>query len=226
MSEGKTLWEMFRDRMKGEPAIPFYNPLDEVAGLLLSVDFPQYKDYTFTIKEIREYARKLADKTFVFTDYVLEGVKGFDAATAIGLRLRVVPAEPDGKDVILLRLYDEKAYDQGLENVVRDTTGQFEITYDEGELDGSGQPRKKGDTELYARINGNLQSYRANVLVMTEFDKKRQAIVKSAQGVELEYWDYSRDLEENGQKRPQFLFVEMECNTGWFQIWQGEFFEL
>ena len=222
----KTAWEILQDKMKGDPTIPFYNPLDQSIGVSLPLNAPQYEGYDFTIKEIRQYTRKLLNKSFVFTDYVLEGVKNFDTTTTIKLRLRVVPTDSGGKDVILLRLYDDLEYDQGLENVVRDTTGQFEVSYDEGELDGTGKARKAGDTELYSRINGVLTAYRADILILGELNEKRLALASKIKRAELEYWDYSRELDENGKKRPQFLFVEMDSKTGWFQIWQGEFYYL
>ena len=37
-----------------------------------------------------------------------------------------------------------------------------------------------------------------------------------------EYWDYWRDVkDEAGQSRCEFLFVEMDAENGWFQIWKG-----
>jgi len=222
MEKGKTIWEMFRDRIADQPAIQIYNPLDQVVGMSLSLNAPQYKDYDFTIKEIREYTRKIAGKTFIFTDYVLEGMIKFDAATSILVRLRVMPTESGTKDVILLRLYDDLPYDRGLESAVRDTTGEFEVTYDDGERDGKGDVRKGGDTETYTRINDLRDSYSAKVMIITEFDEKLRAVMASAKTAELEYWDYWRELDESGRKRPQFLFVEMNKENGWFKIWQGE----
>ena len=226
MSNGKTVWEMFRDRLKGDPSIAFYNPLDQLAGVSLPINSPQYEGYDFTITEIREYNRKIGGKTFIFTDYVLQGVKGMDSNTAIVLRLRVVPTESGGKDYLLMRLYDSIEYSQDLENVVRDTTGEFQVTYGEGELDGSGESRKDGDTELYSRIGGVLSSYKANVLILTKFDSEGLAIVKDPKGAEVEYWDYFREIDRGSTKVPQFIFVEMDTTTGWFQIWQGEYYYL
>ena len=42
----------------------------------------------------------------------------------------------------------------------------------------------------------------------------------------LEYWDYWRDADIGGGKTAkEFLFAEMNSDTGWFQLWRGrEFF--
>jgi hypothetical protein len=38
----------------------------------------------------------------------------------------------------------------------------------------------------------------------------------------LEYWDYSRIVkDEANQKVEEFLFVEMDKDNGWFQLWRG-----
>jgi hypothetical protein len=92
-------------------------------------------------------------------------------------------------------------------------------------MDGQGKPRKAGDTETYRRINDNLSSYKADVLIVTEC-LNQQAVTKKNAVAELEYWDYFREVEQGGRKFPQFLFVEMNLKNGWFQIWQGEFLYL
>ena len=42
----------------------------------------------------------------------------------------------------------------------------------------------------------------------------------------VEYWDYWRDADIGaGKTAKAFTFVEMNSETGWFQIWRGrEFF--
>ncbi|MBI4024615.1 MAG: hypothetical protein HY360_06510 [Verrucomicrobia bacterium] len=222
MKPGKTIWEMFRERWKGRPTVSFYNPLDLGIGATPPVREPQYAGYDFKAAEIREYSRTIGEKTFVFTDYVLTGIKDFDRRSEVTLRLRVMPDDRGGQNAFLLRLYDDLAYDQGLENVVRDAAGVFEVSYDEGELDGQGNPRHAGDTEVYHRVNDVQDSYRALVSVIKETDASRKGIPDTAEAVELEYWDFGREIGEGGQTYPQLLFVEMNAKTGWFQIWQGE----
>jgi hypothetical protein len=220
---GKTIWELFCDRLKGEPSVSVYNPLEQVTGVSYPLRTLRYDGYDFTISEIREYTRKIRGQSFVFSDYVLVGTKNFDNRTRVTLRLRIMPNEAGGKDAILLRLYDDLEYSRELDDVVRDATGEFHVTYDEGELDGHGQKREEGDTEVYFRLNGNRSSFEAKVLVVRELDSKKKAIVKSSKAAELEYWDYCRETEGGA---PCFLFVEMDRESGWFQIWQGETYYL
>jgi len=43
--------------------------------------------------------------------------------------------------------------------------------------------------------------------------------------LKVEYWDYWRDADIGGKTVKEFVFVEMNSDTGWFQIWRGrEFF--
>ena len=44
--------------------------------------------------------------------------------------------------------------------------------------------------------------------------------------MKIEYWDYWRDVDiGGGNTAKEFVFVELNSDTGWFQIWRGrEFF--
>jgi hypothetical protein len=228
MSEGKTIWEMLREKAKGQPTIPFFDPLSQPIGGMFVINKPCYEGYDFSIAKIREYTRRLGGKNFTFTDYVLKGTKNFDNETAIAVRLRVIPNESGINDVVLLRLYDDLPFDEGLKNIVENKpepgkTNEFEVSYDEGEKDGNGVPRHEGDTETYTRLNNLTDSYQCDILIINGQDaKNHEALVDQIERAELEYWDYWREVEDGNRKYPQFLFVEMNSKTGWFQIWQGE----
>jgi hypothetical protein len=218
--EGQTLWEMLKGKLnKGDSAIPFHNPLDFRVGSLvpLSKGHPEFGSFDFTVKEIREYTRRIGRKEFKFADYVLAGTntKTFDSEDALIVRLRVVPNQAGANDVLLLRLYDEIAFDEDFLAVVKDTTGLFEINDDAGKA------------EQYHRINDVRDSYEAVVLIVTGTTDDGKAADGKAQPVKLEYWDYWREMSiAAAAAKKQFLFVEMNSDSGWFQIWRGEEFFL
>jgi hypothetical protein len=220
---GKTLWEMLMERVhkNGNGAgIPFWNPLDHRVGAAVSVPYSngaELAGYDFTVQEIREYTRRIGSQQFQFTDYVLRGVntKSFDAKDVLTLRLRVVPNDAGAHDSLLLRVYDEFGFAEDFLNVLKDTTGIFEVTNDES-----------GEKETFTRINDLRDSYDAAVLLVQETTPDGKAMTGKVSPVKLEYWDYWRDADiGGGNTAKEFVFVEMNNDTGWFQIWRGrEFF--
>jgi hypothetical protein len=223
--KGKTLWEMLQERIHGHgngngATLAFGNPLDLRVGSPLRMAFangPEFANYDFTVQEIREYLRRIGGQDFSFTDYVLRGVntKSFDADEVLTARVRVVPNQAGGRDSLLLRLSDEFAFAEDFLGVVKDTTGTFEVKDD-----------KTDATETFTRINNLRESYEAAVMVVSETTADGKAPPGKTSSVKLEYWDYWRDVEIGaGKTAKEFLFVEMNSDTGWFQIWRGrEFF--
>jgi hypothetical protein len=222
-NKGKTLWEMLQERLHGSgngAGIAFANPLDLRVGSAVSVAYangPEFTDYNFTAQEIREYTRRIAGQEFRFTDYVLRGVntKSPDADDTVAARLRVVPNQAGAHDALLLRLYDEFAFAEDFLGVVKDATGLFKVTED-----------KTGAETTFARINDLRESYQAAVLVVSETTPDGKAATGKVSPAKIEYWDYWRDADIGGGKTAkEFIFVEMNSDTGWFQIWRGrEFF--
>ena len=222
-NKGKTLWEMLVERLHGSgngAGIAFANPLDLRVGSPVPVAYangPELADYSFTVQEIREYTRRIQGQEFRFTDYVLRGVnaRSPDANDVMTFRLRVVPNEAGANDSLLLRLYDEFEFAEDFLAVVKDTTGLFKVTED-----------KSGADTTFTRINDLRESYQAAVLVISETMTDGKAAPGKASAAKLEYWDYWRDADIGaGKTAKEFIFVEMNSDTGWFQIWRGrEFF--
>jgi hypothetical protein len=217
--KGKTLWEMLVDRLhKGGngAGVPFYNPLDLRVGGAQRIAFangPEFEGFDFAIQEIREYTRRIGDQEYRFSDYVLRGVstKSFEAKDTLTARIRVVPNQAGSNDSLLLRVYDEFAFSEDFLDVVKDTTGIFEISDDDS-----------GDKVTFNRINDLRESYQAAVLVVGETTPDGKALINKSSPVKIEYWDYWRDADIGGGKTAkEFVFVEMNSDTGWFQIWRG-----
>ncbi len=220
---GKTIWEMLMDRLHGGgngAGIPFWNPLGLRVASPVEVPFsngPEFTNFDFSVREIREYTRQIGTQQFRFTDYVLNGVntKSFDAEQALTARVRVVPNAVGAHDSLLLRLYDEFAFAQDFLEVLKDDTGVFEVSDDQS-----------GAKETFTRINDLRESYQAAVLVIAETTPDGKATQGKSAPAKLEYWDYWRDADiGGGHTAKEFVFAEMNSDTGWFQIWRGrEFF--
>ncbi len=221
-NKGKTLWEMLCERVRSHgngAGLAFENPLELSVGSPLNVSYAngtEFADYNFTVQEIREYTRRIGSQEFRFTDYVLRGVstKSFAAGDAMTARVRVVPNQAGGHDALLLRLYDEFAFAEDFLGVVKDTTGIFEVTDDQS-----------GAKETFSRINDLRESYQAVVLVVGETTAEGKAAPGKASPVKVEYWDYWRDADIGaGHTAKEFFFVEMNSDSGWFQLWRGQEF--
>jgi hypothetical protein len=223
--KGKTLWEMLMERMHksgGNGAgIPFYNPLALRVASAVNVAWsngPDVTGYDFSVQEILEYNRHIGGQDYRFTDYVLRGVntKSFEAEGNLTMRLRTVPNQAGSHDSLLLRVYDEFGFAEDFLNVLKDETGVFEV-----------EDPKTGAKEIFNRINDLRDSYNAAVLAVGETTPDGKAAGGKTRALKLEYWDYWRDIEVTGGKTAkEFIFVEMNSDTGFFQIWRGrEFFE-
>ena len=131
------------------------------------------------------------------------------------LRLRTVPNSAGSHDSFLLRLYDEFAFTEDFLGVVKDDTGVFEAKDD-----------KTGVTDTFLWINDLRDSWQAAVMVISETTPDGKAAPAKTTPLKTEYWDYWRDMDEgSGKTAKEFLFVEMNSDTGWFHLWRGrEFF--
>ena len=221
-NKGKTLWEMLTERLHGSgngAGIAFANPLDLRVGSPVAVAYangPESADYNFTVQEIREYTRRIQGQDFRFTDYVLRGInaKSPDADNVLMTRVRVVPNQAGANDALLLRIYDEFEFAEDFLAVVKDTTGLFKVTDD-----------KSGAETTFSRINDVRDSYQAAVLVVSETSPDGKGVPGKVSPAKVEYWDYWRDADIGaGKTAKEFVFVEMNSNSGWFQIWRGREF--
>jgi hypothetical protein len=213
-TQGKTLWEMLKAKVSGPVEKQVYNPSGAKIGSAVTIDALDLADANFFIKEIRQYRRLIEGREFLFVDYVLlaRSLKGDDN----WVRLRLNPVDdPDRAagvthNALVLRLYDEMAYNEDLHKVVTDDTKKFQVL-ENGQV-----------TEEFFRINDVAGSYKTQVTVVQDLNHDKQADKDEVAREEIEYWDYWREIkDEAGQPFNEFLFVEMNTANGWFQMWRG-----
>jgi len=212
MAKGRTLWEMWTGKKEPPVEEQYFNPMKAKIGSAVNINDIDLKQDDFFVTEIREYKRIIEGKPFFFADYVVlaQPLKG----DAVVLRLRVNPTDRADTGLthhlLVLRLYDEMAYDEGFHGVVTDTTKKIEVT-------------DNNLTETYWRINDVQDSYKATVTVIRDANQGGKVEKEEVQVVQVEYWDYSRQTpDEAGNPMVQYLFVEMDTSSGWFQLWRGE----
>ncbi len=213
-NQGKTLWEMLKAKLAGPPEGHVYNPWGAKVGSPVTIDALDLADANFFIKQIRQNRRLIEGREFLFVDYML-------LARTVGgednwVRLRLNPVDdPDRAagmtyNALVLRLYDEMAYNEDLHKVVTDDTKKFQVL-ENGRV-----------TEEFFRINDVLGSYKTQVTIVEDANRDKRADPDEVTREEIEYWDYWREIKDAaGQPPTEFLFVEMNTANGWFQLWRG-----
>lgn len=200
----------------------FYNPIGCKIGGVVKIDSIDFRDHRFIVQEIREYSIIVGESKHSMVDYVL-------LSRPIGkndfmVRLRVVPNSDSNSRIthraMVLSLYDDLEYNEGLHNVVRDDTLKFIIDDDKSDSDPTNDVH-----EEFWRVNDVHQSYVSQVKVLRDRNVNQVGIIHTGLSevskFKVEFWDYSRMTEIDGVEIEEFVFVEMNKQTGWFQIWRG-----
>lgn len=195
-----------------------YNPIGCKVGGVVKVDALDFREHRFTVREIQEYSVSIGGSNHRMVDYIL-------LARPIGkpdflCRLRIVP-NPDSKSMtthrsLLLSLYDDLAYNEGLHGVVRDETKKFVIDDDKKDDDATNDTH-----EEFWRVNDVGTSYVANVKTLADTNGDGKVASNEVTNGQVEFWDYSRLTDLDGVETEEFVFVEMNKSDGWFKIWRG-----
>lgn len=206
-----------------EPPVPkepaqeelIYNPIGCKIGGVVKIDALDFRDHRFTVREIREYSVSLGGANHRMVDYVL-------LARPIGkpdfnCRLRIVPDKDSKSKVshraLLMTLYDDLAYNEGLHGVVKDDTKKFVI-------DDDTDPNNIVHDEFW-RVNDVGISYACSVKSLSDVNGDGKVTADEITTSEIEFWDYSRLTDMDGVEVEEFVFVEMNKSDGWFKIWRG-----
>jgi hypothetical protein len=222
LPEGRTLWEMFLDWMRGrhqngthpdDYPSNYPNPLEWEPGVpapLSAIHGPEFADSLAIVETVRHVVRKLGGQKFNFIDYHLRITpRQGDVSYA---RVRCLPkseAMDSDWDKLLLRSHDEFAYDKDFESLLEDPTGIFNI-----EDDPSGVPAQ------FVRLNQLQMAWSASAC--EHHQATEDAAAKREPFKDFRYWDYSRPA-AGGE---EFLFIEIDGQSGWTELWRGSAFEL
>jgi len=186
-----------------------YNPIKARVGCSVSINELDYRGLNFFLKEIREYVVRKDNRKHRFVDYVL--LARPLGKEDVSVRLRLVPAgseEDFSHRAMIMTSYDSLAYDNGLDDTVRDDTKQFVVTENDQE-------------DIYWRVNDVGTSYEATIFTLKDENGDGKVDSNEVNKAKIEFWDYSRMTEIDGVKVEQFLFVEMNKETGWFDLSRG-----
>jgi hypothetical protein len=146
--------------------------------------------------------REVNDERHVFVDYMLRQVTEDDPS----LKLR----SQEGR-CLLLQAIDAFGFDQAFKDVLEDSTERF-VVHNADNTD-----------DVYARLNGTNFPWFASISAIGDQDRDgkmtgNDRLIKTS----IYYWDFVRDVkDEAGQTYEEFLFVEMDQDSGWFTLWRG-----
>lgn len=204
-----TLWQILTAEKKEEQPLEmkYNNPLKLKVGANMLINEPEYIGQNFTVRDITAYDRRIGQEHHKFTDYGLHGkrLKQDD----VNIKIRLMPSQDNyselGHDLLILTLFDRFEYNEDFhENVLTDESKQL-----------------NADDETYFRINDVLEHYEARVVNLA--DKDGDGVVEQEELTKkrIHYWDYWRETEVEGIKTVEFLFVEMNNDNGYFELYKG-----
>lgn len=169
---------------------------------VVNIDTPATGNRCLVVAEIRQYS---GGPHCPLVDYaLLRNPPGTPP-----MRLRVLPGHGGERKVphraLVLTMYDSLSFNEGLLAVVQDDTKKFVI-------DDEAEPGKHVHDEFW-RVNDVDGSHVCRVVVRTNDGKMKEAVI--------EFWDFSRLIDVEGVEAEEFVFVEMNKESGWFEIWRG-----
>lgn len=195
-----------------------YNPIGCKVGGVVKIDSLDFRDYRFGVTEIEQFTIVKDGKKHRMVDYNLLarpiGQPDFECV------LRIVP-DTNGKSAcshraILLSLYDSMEFDQGLVDVCNAEEKKFVIDDDKCDDDVTNDEHFE-----YWRVNDVGTSYLATVKNLSDENRDGKVDEDEVTTRQVEFWDYSRMTDVDGVEVEEFVFVEMNKENGWIDIWRG-----
>jgi hypothetical protein len=195
-----------------QPEKSIYNPLKVLIGRSFTLNDIDHTGLNFVCRELRESTVEMFDRINHFVDYHI-----YARTISGGSILRKLRVAPDKRSfdkpyrMVLFSLMDELAFDKNFEAVVRDGTGIFKVDDDE-----------KNIHEQFWRINDVKTSYVANVKLLEDLDGNGKVDRNEVKSLGVEFWDYQRKSSFDGVDEIEYLLIEMNKVSGYFQLWRGK----
>ncbi len=221
--KGRTIWDILTGRNKRDMSpleLQYHNPLGAKVGCTVSFDNePDLRGINFVIERMLIYDTKVKERKFVHTDYHLRGIS-LDRDRPLRFRLRLIPDEDEtnkmGHKVQLLSLYDEMEWDETFhDSVLGNEQGIMDVNYDD-------EGKELAEPRRYWRVEDILDPYHARVTVLADKDGNGTIEESEVERLDVTYWDYHRDTnDQNGVEFTEYLTIEMNDKTGYFQFFRG-----
>jgi len=207
MQKGKTLWQMWTERWR---RFEFYNPMNARLGSIIAIDDIGLGKCDFAVEGIEEFTRQIEGQTFKFTDYLVR-----NRGESEVMRIRINPADPTSTgvphNILFLRPEDEFGFSEDFLGVLKDPSRKFTIT-----------DEKTGKSDDFWRINDVSEAYQCSIVIIKSINADGSLDESDVARGQGEYWDFWREAkDEVGLAFREFVFVHMNAENGWFQIFRG-----
>ena len=211
-----TIWEMLTKRKQEEEVRVsqeelFYNPLAAKIGNHVKIRTIDLEDHSFQITAIRVVERNIDGQVFKYADYDLlcRPLSG----DPIRKRIRLVPMEDtDGDlthDVLLLNYLDGFGYDEPFHKG---------LAFDQN----GGEFYEQSNDATYWRVNDVEPEWFCEVATLKDENSDGFVDETEVDRSNMDYWDFWREtIDDDEQTVTEFYIVEMNKDSGWFDIWVG-----
>jgi len=113
-------------------------------------------------------------------------------------------------------------WDEGFWDVVNDESGEFIVNYDD-----EGKELPDDQVRIYYRpeISGRriTSAYNSKLTLLEDKDGDATIDESELEHYEVTYWDFGRiTQDENEQDFTEYLFVEMDDETKYFELFRGK----
>lgn len=194
----KTLLGRIKEAIWGAPEPPkapvplhqrILNPLGAGIGSILTLDVLDYREAYWEVLMIEAYDVEVDHKNWRWTDYVC-------AADGTQIFLRVIPSNPP--KALVGGLAYEYGYHSTEGKEISRAAKEQEFYIDD-----------ENGRQTYYRVDDVTESYRAKVKILEG---------NSLQNDRREFWDFWREVEVEGVKEIQYLYVERNWDSGWLEV--------
>lgn len=189
------LYQALLEKLKphaADPASQICNPARAKVGSSVNISFLDYRGKDFKVKDIQEFSMTVDGTAFQQADYVLL-YQSPDGKSDKTVKLRLAP-DGTGFRALVLEQLDGFEFNQEFKAIVEDPSLEFTV-------DGN---------EVYRRCGNVKIPYRASVKCLVD------------KPCSLDIWDYSRTAQVDGTAVEQFVYAEIDSDSGWSEIWKGE----
>lgn len=209
--KGRTLFQILLGKNKRDLRpleLQYHNPLGAKVGNCVSFNHEEgIAGVNFFVEKIAVYETRVHGKKFYHTDYLLRG-QTLDMDHPIRLRLRLMPDDSAtnqlGCKVLVMYLYHEQGWDEGLFEVLNDPMGEFHVNQDDDGNDLE-EPWK------YWRIEDVKDPYHARVTLLSDTDGDGTVEDEELERLQVTYWDFARDTyDEQEVQFTEYLTIELD----------------
>ena len=214
--------------------LKYFNPFGVKINSIAKLNHPLWEGILFKLRGIREVNRMVGNQKFPLADYDFIG-HTLDEEDESSLRIRLIPIDnPDGDfdhKAILLRQVNAFGYDADFHkrlsaDSLRDNSDERELIYYEQVTDDDGNPivDENGDEvfDSFYRVDDVEEFWGCETNLLIDKDNNGKVDENEITHGNVAIWDFWRQTEDDSGEFIEYFIIEMDNETGYFEIWRGE----